>query len=370
MAAAASKSDMPGGWVFLPVDGMPPRGHNSRMRKESVMPGMKGCAAVAAAGAVGVGLVAGACRTLGPTAEPVVYGGQPCWRLANDTVDLVVNPGIGRIVRYGFAGDANVLWEDLRAAERAPNPRDWKNWGGDKIWPWPQGAWKEAMGRTWPPPGDGDIAAYEVATVPGGLRMTSPELPGLGLRVTREIVLAATGTRVTIRSRLEPAGAATSGRAWAAWAVTQVPIPDVILARLDVTARQATHAFPEQIPFLEPKRVGNTVILTPDPEKHCKVGLEADRLAGVRGDVLFVQTLVRAGTSAGDWVPGEKAQVFASGGRNPPAGQMPPYLEMELTSPSSRVAEAPPGLAVEWQLRRLSDAEREPAALCRIVESL
>ena len=310
------------------------------------------------------------CQSLAPQPAQVVYADRPCWRVSNGTVDVVVNPDTGRIVRYGFVGQGNILWENPRATEFAPNPGDWKNWGGDKVWPWPQSAWPTAIGRGWPPPGDGDIPPYTVEPIPAGLRMTSAVLPQLGLRVIRDITLAATGSRVTIRSRLEPAGTSRPATAWAAWTITQTPIPDLILARLDPTARQDAHPFEGHASFPAVQRFGNVVHLASDPSKSCKVGLEADRLAGVFGDVLFVQSIVPGKTTAGAYMPGEKAQLYADSIANAHPAGVTPYLEMELTAPHLNRRAAGSTLTVTWQLRRLTADEREPAALDRLVERL
>lgn len=317
----------------------------------------------------GLGLTLIGCRSLAPRTMQVVYADQPCWRLSNGAVDVVVNPDTGRIVRYGFVGQGNVLWENPRAREVAPRPGDWKNWGGDKVWLWPQAAWKAATGRVWPPPGDGNGSRYSVEPTRGGLRLTSTEVSGLGLRVVRDIGLAATGSRVTIRSRLEPVGPPPAA-AWSAWTITQTAVPDLLLARLDPAVRQVTYPFAGHAPFPEARRFGSIVHLVPDFVKGCKDGLAADRLAGVFGNVLFIQTIVPDKTTTGVYVAGEKAQLCASSEADPRPSGVPPYVEMELTAPVVTLGAAGSELTVTWQLRRLTVSEREPAAVDRLVESL
>ena len=321
------------------------------------------------AGVFGVGLTAGGCRSVSPPPFQMEYGGQTCWCLKNDTVDLVVNPVTGRIVRYGFVGEKNILWENPGAREQAPQPQEWKNWGGDKVWPWPQGAWSRLIGRKWPPPGDGDIPPYRVEAAGAGLRMTSAELPGMGMRVVRVIELERFGSKVTILNRLEPAGELCAKEAWAAWTITQTAIPGMILARLDEGAKQPAYGFGDQNAFLEPRRFGRVVELTPDPDKGCKVGLDADRLAGVADGLLFLQTIVAERTGRGAYAPGEKAQLYSNG--YPVPGKFTlSYLEMELTSPRSGFRDACPELTVEWQLRKLTPGEQEPAGIRKLVETL
>lgn len=316
----------------------------------------------------GLAVTSTGCRLLsGPPPARVDYGGQSCWRLANGTVDLVVNPGTGRIVRYGYVGGKNILWENPQAVQQAPNPKDWKNWGGDRVCPWPQTEWPNLIGHDWPPPGDGDIPPYTVERTGAGLRMTSAELPGFGMRVVRDIELAPSGSRVTIRNRLEPVGFPKSIVTWAAWTITQMVTPELIFARLDPGARTLDHTFVGKDPFLAPTRFGNILQLNPDPTRGCKVGLDADRLAGVSGEHLFIQTLVKSGTTRGTYAPGEKAQLFSLGGSDPVLTGSS-YLEMELTSPCVDIHLVCPELTVEWQLRRLSPPERDPVALRKLIE--
>ena len=319
--------------------------------------------------ACALGLGAG-CRSVAPVATRVVYGDHSCWHLSNGTVDLVVNPEIGRIVRYGFVGSTNLLWDNPRAAEFASRIGNWNNWGGDKVWPWPQAAWPAAVGRGWPPPGDGDVGPYSVEPTACGLRMTSPALPRLGLRVVREIELARTGSRVTIRNRLEPAGT-PSPLAWGAWTITQTAIPDLILARLDAEATATVHALVStDTPFPPPKRTGRIVELSRDPALNSKAGFDASLLAGRFGDTLFVQSIVASGTSRGTYAPGARAQYYADADVRPERPpERPPYLETELTSPCLPVSAEGPVLTVRWELRRLKPAECQPAALYRLLES-
>src|SRR5438105_716976 len=49
----------------------------------------------------------------GVAVERVDYHGWPgCFRLTNGTVDVVVVPQIGRVMRYGPVGGPNLLWEN------------------------------------------------------------------------------------------------------------------------------------------------------------------------------------------------------------------------------------------------------------------
>lgn len=70
-------------------------------------------------------------------------------------VEMVIVPDINRIVRFGRPGGPNLLWVDPEAENGPAMP--WKNWGGEKLWFWPQERWPE-LGSPWPPPMDPGVA--------------------------------------------------------------------------------------------------------------------------------------------------------------------------------------------------------------------
>jgi len=310
------------------------------------------------------------CATMSDRAPtPVTYGGRPCCRLANDTVELVVSPELGRVVRYGYVGGTNVLWENPRAVELAPKVAGWNNWGGDKVWPWPQACWQEVAGCSWPPPGDGVFPPHTVTPTTHGLRLVSAEIQGLGFRIVRDITLASTGSRVTFRNRLEATGPVPTN-SWAVWTITQTALPDAMLARLNRKAAQAIYTFAGHPPLPEPERHGRVLHFIGDPAGYGKSGFDADLLAARFGDVLFTQAILPS-TSPGSYRPGDKAQFYVDDPANPARPpDVPLYLEIELTSPRRPVDAEGPVLAVEWELRRLTPGERAPANLARLIESL
>src|SRR4051794_20092772 len=173
-----------------------------------------------------------------PAAKPVsvektAYQGWPeSYRLSNGTVEVVVVPAIGRIMRYGPVGGANLLWENPKLAGKPASPgKEWANFGGDKVWPWPQEDWPQRAGRAWPPPAAAGQAANTVEVRSDSLHMTSPVIEGYGVRIVRDIRLDPAGSRLTIDSRLENAEKPAEFPV-AAWTVTQFPRPDQLFARV------------------------------------------------------------------------------------------------------------------------------------------
>ena len=74
--------------------------------------------------------------------------------LNNGQFELAVSAATGRIVHYGAVRGANVLWKNPRA-DSVPSPFvGWHNWGGDKVWIWPEDDWVKWQAGVVAPPGD------------------------------------------------------------------------------------------------------------------------------------------------------------------------------------------------------------------------
>src|SRR5436305_6468398 len=121
--------------------------------------------------------------------ERITYHGwKGCYRMSNGTVELVMVPQIGRVMRYAFVKGENVLWENPalfgKTVDLTNPPKDWTNFGGDKLWPAPQDRWG------WPPDPVIDAGQPEVTVLPNGrLRITGKASKKHGIRFIREISL-------------------------------------------------------------------------------------------------------------------------------------------------------------------------------------
>jgi hypothetical protein len=163
---------------------------------------------------------------VGVAIEQVAYEGWPdAYRLTNGTAEAIIVPQIARIMRYGFVNGENLLWNNPSELGKAGDPEGWRNFGGDKAWPWPQDDWPQWLQReaNWPPPPEADQSPQSARIIsPNTVRLTSPILAKTGLRIVRDITLAETGTRLYVVTKLErveegydfPVGA---------WAITQTP---------------------------------------------------------------------------------------------------------------------------------------------------
>lgn len=142
--------------------------------------------------------------------EKVSYGGWPnCLRLSNGTVELILTTDVGpRIIRYGFVGKENELYEDPKEMGKTNAP-DWLAFGGHRLWLAP-----EAKPRAYYP----DSRAIQAIEAEGRLRLIQPTESTNGIQKEIEISLDAEGSHVTVVHKL------TNHNLWdvelAPWALT------------------------------------------------------------------------------------------------------------------------------------------------------
>jgi hypothetical protein len=212
--------------------------------------------------------------------------------ISNGRFELVCSPATGRIVRYGPVGGPNVLWENPQAPA-TPSPfAGWINWGGDKVWIWPEDHWPQWQAGLVAPPGDPPAAPFALETDKLSMRLTSPVVDAYGVRITREISLAPEGPRVTLLNRLEKVVAVEppGGKPLplSVWTVTQIPAADHILARLLPHAPPPRYEpFPKS-PWEGVRVLNDVALLTRPSAPWVKIGLEADVLAIPASGQLFV----------------------------------------------------------------------------------
>ena len=291
--------------------------------------------------------------------EPVDHPGYgSAHRVTNGDVELVVVPSVGRIVRYAFVNGANALWEN-------PNRKKaggYWHLGGDKVWPWPQDEWRDAGGRKagWPPSPGVDPLKTEAQVKGGVLVLTSAVIPGYGLRLVREIRLADTGSEVVITSRFEKVAEGRDDPV-AVWTVTQVPDPELVLARVsDGSTLEKGYLPMGSAEFKSIRREGNLLSIERSPTRPTKIGLDGDYLGAVRTRVLFMQRYVKDESTAGEHQPGHRAQVYGNPDKTDahPA-DVPPYVELEFTSPMKKLAKGESVvLTLQWSLHHLRSDDR------------
>src|SRR4051812_47042940 len=84
------------------------------------------------------------------------FHGLPALVVRNPAAEVVVVPGLARVMRFALRGEAAAaasaadgpFWINPTLGQRfAPDAEGWINHGGDKAWPAPQSDWPAVTGR-------------------------------------------------------------------------------------------------------------------------------------------------------------------------------------------------------------------------------
>ncbi len=313
--------------------------------------------------------------------EKVTYKGwRDAYKLSNSTVMLVYVPAVARIMHYGYAAGANVLWENKPLAGTVADSKatgNWRNVGGDKVWPWPQDDWGKLLPSAWPPPAAADALAHQVTVVGTTLRVTSPLVRPWNVRIIRDIKLDPTGTAVHITSRLVHEGAGESTPC-APWTITQVPAASWVMARLlpASTLPDGYKSFSGNDRF---KAVAKTpegaLVVERNGAIATKIGMDADMVATLEGDTLFTirfAPTVPTDNKGQTYVAGDRAQFYSQQDDENAAklGTLP-YIEMEMTAPLKTLKNGDTNtLSLVWELHKLPADKQNPAGVAATLKTL
>lgn len=159
----------------------------------------------------------------------VSYEGWKALRMANGILELFVVPEIGGRILQVRLGQAEYLYVNPRHRGRVYTQgensleRGWKNYGGSKVWPAPQGWSDDAQ---WPGPPDPilDGGPYHSRVIEDGPDSVAVELTSAvdeytGLTLSRVIRLFRGSATVEIRHRMR--NSSLRPIRWAIWQVTQ-----------------------------------------------------------------------------------------------------------------------------------------------------
>lgn len=259
------------------------------------------------------------------------HGWDDAVRIDNGQAEVVVVPAIGRIMRLGFAGGENVIWENRELDGRSPDGRqaDWLNLGGDKAWPSPQADWVKYTGcvKDWPPPRGFDGLPATASVDGDTVILTHPVDVSYGLRAIRRITLDPAKPVLTVRTTFErgKGGAVKAG----VWVITQFNEPAGLF--LPLPERSIFPAGYVPLPPQPPPHV--EVIAGPppmlslrrDPGMSYKIGLDGSSLIWV-GQTTSVR--IDSPRVPGGEYPdkGSSTQVYSN------AGDMK-YVELETLGP-------------------------------------
>lgn len=278
------------------------------------------------------GIIVPACARALPRIETVEFGPwNKAYRLFNADVEVVIIPETGRIVRYGKIGGPNALREFTPTKPTS----QWFNYGGDKLWLWPQSEWVARTGKDWPPPAQMDGAHHQIIIMDHNrIRLISPEIPAFGGRFIREITLASTGTKVSLHNQFEQTSTTKSAKTASElqlWSVTQIPIPHYFSADLITTdtANGWSHLKGSiWIPQIDP--MNTKALLYPQNEMKSKVGFRSQVIQAVYQDYTFTQTMSGV-TKYALWPEANQAQIYLCTMRDELPDSM--YAELEFLSP-------------------------------------
>jgi hypothetical protein len=167
------------------------------------------------------------------TASKLLFRGWDAARIANRFVQLIGVPAIGgRAMAYDL-GEHPFFFVDPQLAGRLFSPEEnqgdgslaaWKNYGGDKTWPAPQGWETDAQWHGPPDPvldtGHYRLAEFGVADEGATLIMVSPPDPATGIEICRRFSLGPGSSRVQVDLSFRNIAERTVR--WSIWDVVQL----------------------------------------------------------------------------------------------------------------------------------------------------
>jgi hypothetical protein len=297
--------------------------------------------------------------------ETTQFEGWKAEKITNEWVELIIVPQLGgRLMQVTFAGHAYLFVNREFAGKYFPPSEvaakgKWFNYGGDKIWPMPEGSEDDAH---WPGPisdalDDGD---YAFTVLSQGkqctVRLAGPPDERTGLQYTREIGVDSESPEITFRATMK--NASTHSIRWSVQSVTQYDTADA--AKPDTYNRDFWAFTPAnaQSSYLDGYHVRSG--LAEDPSYSVKNGLfnlhwlylqgevwvdpPGSWLAVVDGSTRFAM-VERFHLQSGAEYPGKASVIFYKNGpaidvddNGAPAIRTSPddtpfYMEAELNSP-------------------------------------
>ena len=280
------------------------------------------------------------------------YNGWSVQTLNNEWLTLQVVPQLGgRLIQLAL-GDYPFLFVNPALADYEPDETRlgangaWLNYGGEKIWPAPQG-WNSP--ELWPGPPDPVLDGGAYAFEKGGrsLTLTSPYDQHTGLHISRTVTLSEDAAEIKIR--VEFKNQSDTLRHWAIWPVCQVQTP-LLQAVKVICPTNPESVFPQGF------KVVHGLVNNPqfglNSAGHLQVDYqylvgkvildaEAGWVAAVNctnGKVLLMCYEFESGKEYPDhasvhiWTQG-KGMIYSRNRILEFSDETPPYLEMELVSP-------------------------------------
>jgi hypothetical protein len=167
------------------------------------------------------------------TIERATFRGWDAFYLRNGIVTLIAVPDIGGRIMAFDLGDYPLFFIDPALAGKLFSAQEnqgdgslaaWKNYGGDKTWPSPQG-WDTNDQWHGPPDPVLDSGHYQVTGIEttnhsASLCMVSPPDPRTGMQITRKITLYQGSGRAALELSFK--NISNQPRRWSIWDVAQL----------------------------------------------------------------------------------------------------------------------------------------------------
>ena len=165
--------------------------------------------------------------------ERANFRGWDAVYLGNGIATIVAVPSIGGRIMAFDLGDYPFFFVDPTLAGKLFTPEenqgdgsmaDWKNFGGDKTWPSPQGWENEDQWHGPPDPvlGSGVYTIVEMENNgrTASVQMVSPPDMRTGMQITRKVILYQGSARATLQLNFK--NISKQARRWSIWDVTQL----------------------------------------------------------------------------------------------------------------------------------------------------
>lgn len=314
---------------------------------------MKTTAVMCAAALTALGLSVAEPPTRVPV-EPLspreLFGHPDAFLLQNRVVEAVLFPSAGRLGFFNFRGEPNAFRFDTGLAEWAANHpsepgSDWRNFGGDWLWPIAQAHWSKHFGAHWPPPwmidGPGWMAHGWLNQ--DGSESVAMELDigdPLHIVVRRIFTLPPDSTALTIQQRIERK--APSDTPVTLWSISQIAGAERVAMAVETNS-----AFIGGYRVLDFDPPADEVLIRTDPAVlmvdtrragEIKIGSDSPRgwIAAQRGDLLIFERAVGRPDAAVFPDGGCRTELYSNSGLG--------YSEIETLSEERSLA---PGEAIE-----------------------
>lgn len=303
-----------------------------------------------------------------PISSTPFLGWTNTYRLSNEDITIVVVPAIGRIMYIGPDATTNLLHapELFHGLELGcDGTNQWRNIGGDWIWPVSQKHWPLFQRGDWPPSVviDGCPWSGRAWLNAGGVQscLLQREFPApLNIKVTRLIKLPTNGASFTIEQRIERT--AESSIPVTLWNITQVAAPARLLFPLTSTARvdpryllmMGSPPDAETLPLCNETAVFNTAT-----DVETKIGAYSTNswVAALAGPHLLIETASPSSKPQSAYPDGGcSIEIYANKGLG--------YAEIENLSPEALLE---PGETLANELRfTLLTLESTPEDPCEL----